>query len=89
VIYNYAACELAYVKCIECVLKDPHGLHVSSCQHLKKLSYKTSSSTCVCACRFFIVPYVTRLDSIFVIIGTEAKHWLYFSMTVMVGYCIP
>ena len=70
-IYNYTDCELAYVKCIECVLKDPHGLHVSNCQHLKNVSYKIVR---VCACRFFIFLYVTRLDSIFVTMGTEAKH---------------
>ena len=73
-IYNYADCKLAYVKCIECILKDPYGLHVPNCQRIK-ICHTKHPAVRAYARMFLISPYVIRLDSVFMTMGTLAVFY--------------
>ena len=43
------------------------------CQHIQ-ICHTKLPAVLACACRFFMSPYVTRLDSIFMTMETKAKH---------------
>jgi len=65
--------QIGLCKMYRMCTQGPHGLHISNCQRIK-ICHTKLLAVRVRACRFFISPSVTGLDSIFMTMGTEAKH---------------